>query len=85
MVVIGQIVACENHEVGRERIGRGDAFREVLRTDQTAAMKIGKMSDGQAIKRGRKSLDDKRNASDMGEAGFDERGVCDPAGTDDCR
>jgi hypothetical protein len=48
-------------------------------------MKIGKMSDGQAIKRGRKSLDDKRNASDMGEAGFDERGVCDPAGTDDCR
>jgi len=73
VVANGQIIARENHEVGREGIGRGDAFGEVLRTDHAAAVKIGKMSDGEAIKRGRKSLNDNWNATDVGEAGFDER------------
>ena len=58
VVTSGQIIARENDEVGRERIGRGDAIGEVLRADHAAAVKIGKMSDGEAIKRGRKSLND---------------------------
>jgi len=80
-----QIIACENHEVGRKSIGHGDAFRKILGAHQPAAVKIGKMGDGQTMKCGRKSLDTNGNASDMREARFDQRGIEGSAGTDDGR
>jgi len=79
----GQVIAGEDHEVGSQSISGGDTFGYVMGADEAAAVEIGEVGDGEARKRGRKSLDCNREASDVGEAGFDESGVDNASDTDE--
>ena len=50
---VTEVIAGENHHVGRQRIGAGDALAQIGGADIPAAMQVCQVGDGQPLPRGR--------------------------------